>query len=229
MGRFERDGYAIADLVIASSACERIAAELPAVDAQRGGVRGLIDSRTVARIVQSRQFSRAIHEYADAPLVAVKAMLFDKTPAGNWRVQWHQDRAIAVREQRDVEGFGPWSVKDGIPHVEPPAYVLESMVAVRIHLDDCGSENGPLRVIPGSHRLGKLDAAAIARVIESSPLVELALPRGAILLMRPLLLHASSPATTAAHRRVLHIELAPADAIPPLQWHHAVAVPPPFA
>jgi len=43
---------------------------------------------------------------------------------------------IAVRERREAEGFGPWSEKEGVPHVQPPAEILEKMVAIRVHLDD---------------------------------------------------------------------------------------------
>jgi hypothetical protein len=72
---------------------------------------------------------------------------------------WHQDRAIAVRDRVDVPGFGPWSVKAGLVHVEPPVDILERMLAVRLHLDDCGEDNGPLRVLPGSHAWAGLDAS----------------------------------------------------------------------
>lgn len=222
MARFDRDGYAIADLVLSDSACERIIDEFPEISAGRGGVRDLIQSETVARVIQSPQLVRAIGEVADGPFVAVKATLFDKTAGSNWRVQWHQDRVIAVRERLDVDGYGPWSVKNGVVHVEPPANILERMLAVRVQLDDCGPDNGPLRVIPRSHEQGKLSSDEIARVVATSAQVQLAVPRGSILFMRPLLVHASSPAVRAEHRRVLHIELAPPDAIRPLQWHHAV-------
>src|SRR2546430_16289327 len=96
------------------------------------------------------------------------------------------------------------------------------MIAVRVHLDPCDSENGPLRVIPGSHRSGKLSDRQLAAVGMRNAAVELCAARGAILLMRPLLVHSSSPARVAAHRRVLHVELAPREAISPLLWHSAI-------
>ena len=37
----------------------------------------------------------------------VKVTVFDKTPAANWKVPWHQDLTIAVRERRDAEGSAP--------------------------------------------------------------------------------------------------------------------------
>lgn len=224
MPSLNHHGYTIADLVLTASACHRIADELPQSNPGRGGVRNVLATPVVLRIVQDPRFARAIREAVDGPLAAVKATLFDKTPRSNWRVQWHQDRVIAVRERIDLEGFGPWSVKGGIPHVEAPAHVLANMLAVRVHLDDTGPDNGPLRVIPGSHRHGKLADEEILRLVSTQPQVGLAVPQGAVLLMRPLLLHASSPATVPAHRRVLHIELAPPDLIAPLQWHSAVPV-----
>ncbi len=82
---------------------------------------------------------------------AVRGLLFDKTAAANWSVPWHQDLTIAVQDRVEAEGFGPWNVKAGILHVRPPIGVLEGMLTLRIHLDDCETGQGPLRVLPGSH------------------------------------------------------------------------------
>ena len=102
--------------------------------------------------------------------------------------------------------------------MQPPISVLERMVAVRVHLDDCGADNGPVRVLPGSHRAGRLRAAEIAgwrqRIAEVSCIV----PRGGLLVMRPLLLHASSPARRPGHRRVIHIEYAATNLHSGLEW-----------
>ena len=149
----------------------------------------------------------------------VRVLLFDKTPGANWAVGWHQDPAIAVREQIDTPGFSGWSLKAGVLHVHPPAEILARMLTLRLHLDPCGPENGPLRVIPGSHSLGRLSEAEIQRHASNSEAVSCTSPRGGVLAMRPLLLHASSPATQPNHRRVLHLEFA-CDELPvPLQWH----------
>ncbi len=87
--------------------------------------------------------------------------LFRQDPAAaNWNLPWHQDLTIAVRARCEVPGFGPWTLKAGIPHVHAPADLLAQMVTIRLHLDDCRLENGPLRVLPGSHAEGKLDAGA---------------------------------------------------------------------
>ena len=148
----------------------------------------------------------------------VRGILFDKTAAANWKVAWHQDRSIAVRERRDVAGFGPWSMKEGIVHVQPPVQILARMLTLRLHLDDCDETNGPLRVIPGSHRDGILSDAAIAAAVAAGPTINCCLPAGGALLMRPLLLHASSAAKQPRHRRVIHVEFS-ADELPgELAW-----------
>jgi ectoine hydroxylase-related dioxygenase (phytanoyl-CoA dioxygenase family) len=105
-----------------------------------------------------------------------------------------------------------------VQHVQPPGEILEEMLAVRSRLDACGSDNGALRVIPGSHRHGRLTSEAIQDWIAGGDAVTCGLPAGGALLMRPLLLHASSEATSPAHRRVLHVELA-ANPLPGgLEW-----------
>jgi ectoine hydroxylase-related dioxygenase (phytanoyl-CoA dioxygenase family) len=215
-------GYAVADIVLADHQCDHIASSLPGVSAGRGGVRNLIGHPTVGRLLHHERLGGYLWSMIGRDLVAVKATLFDKTHESNWRVQWHQDRAIAVKERMEVAGYGPWSTKSGSLHVEPPAEVLAQMIAIRVHLDACGEENGPLRVIPGSHLSGKLDDPQVAELVARSAVAELYVPRGGILLMRPLLVHASAPARAAAHRRVLHIEFAPPEAISPLQWHTAM-------
>ncbi|QJE74121.1 phytanoyl-CoA dioxygenase family protein [Aerophototrophica crusticola] len=149
----------------------------------------------------------------------MRATLFDKTPAANWKVAWHQDLAIAVAGRADVAGFGPWSVKDSIPHALAPTEVLERMVALRLHLDDCGPANGALRVVPGSHRLGRLDAAGAVAAAKASGNVACAAAAGDVLLMRPLLLHASPPAEAPGHRRVLHLDYAAGGLPGGLRWH----------
>lgn len=51
----------------------------------------------------------------------VRAILFDKTETANWSLGWHQDRTVVVAERRDVPGFGPWTVKAGLPMSPRPS------------------------------------------------------------------------------------------------------------
>lgn len=225
--RIERDGFAViptalnhAEIASLLTAVEGISAAV--VESSRGGARGLFERVPVVHSLASHTFVRgSAVAVLGSKCLPVRALLFDKTAAANWKVVWHQDLTIAVRARHDVEGYGPWSTKAGVPHVQPPISVLERMVAVRVHLDDCGANNGPVRVLPGSHRAGRISAAEVEvwrrRVAEVSCLV----PRGGLLVMRPLLLHASSPAKSPGHRRVIHIEYAATELAGGLAWYEA--------
>ncbi len=205
-----RDGFEIVERVLSHEELEelrRAVAELPS--RHRGGVRNLSrNSETVAALALVGPVKALDDTALGAEAFPVRAILFDKAPTANWKVPWHQDTAIAVAERAEAPGFVGWSVKAGVTHVHPPVEILERMVALRVHLDDCGSENGPLRVLPGSHRLGKLDEAQIEHWRQTTAEVSCCAAHGDVLLMRPLLLHASSPAKSPSHRRVIHLEYA---------------------
>ncbi len=147
----------------------------------------------------------------------VKGTLFDKNQAANWKVPWHQDLAIAVQDYVDVPGFGPWSIKSGTHFVQPPTAIVENMLALRIHLDDCSVANGALKVIPGSHRQGRLSPQQIAQY-RQHPAVICEVKAGDLVIMRPLLLHQSSAALQPNHRRVIHLEYAAGDLPGGLRW-----------
>jgi ectoine hydroxylase-related dioxygenase (phytanoyl-CoA dioxygenase family) len=176
-------------------------------------------------IVRDLAASAAVRTLAEAVLgkncFAVKGTFFNKTQESNWKVVWHQDLTIMVRERREVAGFGPWTIKAGIVHVQPPAEVLSRILAIRLHLDESGKENGPLRVIPGSHGQGRFSAEQVAEWARRSSLT-CTVPRGSALLMHPLLLHASSACLVPKRRRVIHLEFA-ADELPGgLAWYDRV-------
>ncbi len=228
----ERDGFTTVESVVAP---ERVEALLQITGncllgehggvLRRGGeaygVRDLLwrvdEIRVLARSPELLAFVEPI---IGRGAFAVRGLYFDKTAATNWNLPWHQDMTIAVRTRRDVEGFGPWTLKARIPHAIGPADLLARMVTIRLHLDDCGPHSGPMRVLPGSHLAGKLDASAItawsARANESA--VDCLVASGGVVIMRPLLLHASGSGTGAGHRRVIHLEYA-AESLPHgLEW-----------
>ena len=187
------------------------------------GIRNLVRlCQPVADFVSSRLVIDQLATFTGVPPFAVRGILFDKTPDANWLVAWHQDLTIAVRERRDVTSFGPWSVKEGIPHVQPPAELLACMVTLRLHLDDCDARNGALRVLPGSHCHGKLSRSEIAEWRIQTPEHVCEARAGDALVMRPLLLHASSPAEPPHRRRVIHIEFASHDLPEGLEWFERV-------
>lgn len=214
--RLARDGYAIVpdalDPATVDALLDAVAPLAEATGRPRGGVRHLLRDVPQVRALAASAAMRGVAEAALGPgALAVRGILFDKTPGANWKVVWHQDLTIAVRERREVPSFGPWTEKEGVVHVQPPADLLSRMVAVRLHLDDCTERNGPVRVIPGSHRAGRLSADQVDEWRSIGDEVVCTVPRGGILAFHSLLLHASSPALEPAHRRVIHIEYAAAE------------------
>ena len=108
----------------------------------------------------------------------------------------------------DAPGWGPWSVKDGVTYAHAPASALSNVLALRVHLDDSESDNGPLRVLPETHRLGVLTDDAIHDLERRISPVDCMAPKGGVVAMRPLIVHASSKCQNTNSRHVLHIEYA---------------------
>jgi ectoine hydroxylase-related dioxygenase (phytanoyl-CoA dioxygenase family) len=212
----ERDGFAIAEDVIDGD----IIAELRgAIPTGRHGVRHLLrDAPAALRLAESAAIRVLVEAVIGERARVVRGLFFDKTPGANWKVGWHQDLTITVEGKHEEPGFGPWSVREGVAHVRPPQAVLESILALRIHLDDCGPENGPLRVIPGSHRDGLLDVDATSSSRARTSETICPVRAGGVMLMRPLLLHASSPAERPGHRRVIHLEYSAMELPGRLRW-----------
>jgi len=189
----------------------------------RAGVRDLLRKCPPLRaFAQSSLVVDCLSELLNGQPFPVRGILFNKTPEANWRVAWHQDLTIAVCEPRDAPGFGPWSMKEGIAHVQPPSAMLERMLTLRLHLDDCEENSGALRVIAGSHRHGKLSAARINEWKRRSEAITCDARRGDALIMRPLLLHASSAAITPRQRRVIHLEFATDNLPNGLAWSEGI-------
>jgi Phytanoyl-CoA dioxygenase (PhyH) len=228
--RFARDGFFIRDGIVSDVEVEHLrtaVARIPngeEVRRRRGvyGVRNLLEIcpavEDLARQASIRQFVTPV---LGEGAFAVRAIYFDKVRGSNWSLFWHQDNVISVAARVDVAGYIGWSNKAGVWQVQPPAQVLASMVAVRVHLDDCGPDNGPLRVLPGSHQSGWLDEQ-LDDWKERVPEVICTVRRGGIVTMCPLLLHASAKSAAAGHRRVIHIEYANADLPGGLEWNNRV-------
>jgi hypothetical protein len=197
--RLDRDGC----LLIAGAVAGPVLTDLAA---------GLGTVRAGARLsTRDSALADCLHHLSGiiAPLLpgarAVRALWFDKTAEANWLVPWHQDRTIAVRERRQVAGYGPWSVKQGACHVEPPFAVLAAMVTVRLHIDDCPAGNAPLEIAVGSHhqRVAAEDAACRA---ETYPRLLCLAAAGDLWVYRTPILHRSARAAVPARRRVLQLD-----------------------
>jgi hypothetical protein len=149
---------------------------------------------------------------------AVRAILFDKTAAMNWALGWHQDRTIVVKARADVPGFGPWTVKQGLLHVEPPPTLLADMLTLRLHLDAVPASNAPLLVAPGSHRFGRIPEPEIPDVVRRCGTVACLAEVGDIWLYATPILHASEAAAAPDRRRVIQVDFAAADLPGGLAW-----------
>jgi ectoine hydroxylase-related dioxygenase (phytanoyl-CoA dioxygenase family) len=158
--------------------------------------------------------------------VAVQCTLFRKTPECNWKVPYHQDLSIPVAARVENAALSGWSIKEDGHYVQATDALLANMMAVRVHLDHCDADAGALRVLSGSHRLGRIDAAQIGAKIAESDMraqeVVCTADVGDLLLMRPLLLHASSKANRPNGRRVLHYLFAPLQPGGGLSWRSAI-------
>jgi ectoine hydroxylase-related dioxygenase (phytanoyl-CoA dioxygenase family) len=195
----------------------------------RAGIRNILDrSPYIQKLAQSREIHDLVEPILGDTARVVRGIFFDKQPNANWKVPWHQDVTIAVKNRVDVPDYHPWSVKGEIHHVQPPTAILDQILTVRIHLDKTDESNGALKVIPGSHAHGKLTDIEIdspsetlrERWKQTSPGISCNLAPGGILLMRPLLLHASSIATIPSHRRVIHLEYASCELPSGLEWYY---------
>ena len=174
----------------------------------RAGVRHAMKLATVAAMARGSRLLEITQQILGSSAFPFRATLFDKSPTANWLVVWHQDTALPLRERRDTPGWGPWSVKDGVIYAHAPANALSQVLALRVHLDDSTSENGPLRVLPGTHTVGVLTDEALHDLSTRIAVVDCLVPRGGVLAMRPLIVHASSKSQSEAPRRVLHVEYA---------------------
>jgi ectoine hydroxylase-related dioxygenase (phytanoyl-CoA dioxygenase family) len=225
--QLEEWGFVIIPEVLQPEILDELAAAIGHAQGNRDvksahGVRNLLRAVPAVRRVCEGDAIRALVEpLLGSNAFVARSLLFDKTPDANWKVAWHQDLTIAVQARIEVPGFSVWSVKDGVVHVQPPVALLERMLTVRLHLDDCGPSNGPLQVIPGSHKYGRLEATQISEWRTRQPTTICPVPPGGALLMRPMLLHASSRATQPGHRRVVHLEFASEPLPNGLQWHQA--------
>lgn len=146
----------------------------------------------------------------------IKSIYFDKPPQANWFVSWHRDQTIFVKEKIEAFGFKSWTQKENEFGVQPPAEYLGDIVTVRIHLDDTDETNGALKVIPYTHSEASVRPAAMS--FSDSDSVLCPVKAGGVMLMKPLLFHASSKSTSEKPRRVIHIELCSLELPEGMEW-----------
>jgi hypothetical protein len=165
----------------------------------------ILSAEPIRRIVGRHFARRATREGKEDAIRPVRAILFDKTANANWSLH-------------DVPGFGPWSRKAGLQHVEPPFALIEAMLTLRIHIDDVPADNAPLLIAPGSHRLGRVPETEIDAIVERCGTRACLASAGDVWAYATAILHASRAATRTGQRRVLQVDYSACDLPEPLVW-----------
>lgn len=167
-------------------------------------------------IFQNENFRKLYKSVCSKDYFLSKAIFFNKPARSNWFVSYHQDLSISVKDKIKKEEYTKWTNKNGQLGVIPPKEILESTVTFRIHLDETNNTNGALRVLPKTHKKGiirideKLDKSSLGN--EELCLVT----KGGVMLMKPLLIHASSKSVSEKDRRVIHLEFCNQEI--PMEW-----------
>ena len=210
-----KDGFAIVPQVVTAEEIEYLLSNLQRSSSHRSraGLRHLLSNPAVAKFATDPRMLGIAQSVLGSDAFPFKATLFDKSPHANWLITWHQDTALPLREKQETPGWGPWSTKGGISYAHAPASALERVVALRLHLDKSNHENGPLRVIPGSHCQGVLSDEQVEKIVDNGEAATCLVEQGGVIVMRPLIVHASSKSQSDKPRRVLHIEYATWDAV----------------
>lgn len=209
------DGYAILPQVLTSEEIDQLLSDLERSSAQRSraGVRHLMTIPAVTKLANDHRMLGIAQAVLGNNALPFKATLFDKSPEANWLITWHQDTALPLCEKQEILGWGPWSTKEGVVYAHAPSSALERVVALRLHFDDSNLDNGPLRVIPGSHCEGVLSDEQVEKIVDKGESVTCLVEQSGVIVMRPLIIHASSKSQSDRPRRVLHIEYATRDAV----------------
>jgi hypothetical protein len=207
--QIEANGFAIYQDVISANWLNKILEDdIWKSPRSRAGLRHAMRFGPVRDLARSSELQELACGVLGPRAFPFRATLFDKSPVANWFVAWHQDTALPLRLRIDVPGWSSWSKKEGVTYAHAPAGVLSQVVALRVHLDDSSQDNGPLRILPGTHTLGLLSDNRIRELAQQLLAVECIVPKGGVVAMRPLLVHSSSKTHSGSARRVLHIEYA---------------------
>lgn len=213
---FTDEGYSLRKGVLNGTQLDNILASIEDAKASAGirkrgagvfAMRHLLkEVSEVRELAESATILNMVKDILGPEAFPVRAVLLDNDPDASWYMNWHQDLHIGVKKRIESPGFGTWSVKNGILHVQPPVEYLSRMLTVRIHLDDCMPQDGALEVIPSSHYTGVVSKKRIDELDAKGAFQVCAAKSGDVLLMRPLLVHRSSAASDEGHRRIIHIE-----------------------
>jgi len=219
---FTRQGFVLVPKVLSPAACESLTSRLAGVSPDSAGTRSLLSQDWCQALAATLHRHPLLAPLLSAGYAAVQCTYFEKSAARNWLVPVHQDLSIPVAARVEHASLGGWSEKEGTLYVQPTTELLRQLVALRLHIDACGAEDGPLRVVPGSHLKGRMEEQAAAAARHAGTEVVCTVGPGGVMAMRPLLLHASSKSTGNSRRRVLHFLFGPRALPFGLQWQQAI-------
>jgi ectoine hydroxylase-related dioxygenase (phytanoyl-CoA dioxygenase family) len=223
---FKRSGFAVLIGVLDESDILRLRRELSNLSFVNSGsdrtygVRNLLNkSKYVREFSQSAKVLDIVNKFLGPGARVVRGIYFDKTSAANWKVPWHQDLTIAVNDRFDIKGYSPWTRKAGVWHVQPEIEVMRNVLTLRFHLDDTDETNGALKLLPGTHMNGRLDAVKIKALRTATESSVCRVKQGDCLVMSPLLLHSSSAGTKPRRRRIIHLDYSDIELPGGLTWY----------
>jgi hypothetical protein len=223
-GSVEREGFAVVNGAVTPEIAESISTAIASSQGETFALRNLFDHAPAARgLLEAFVLREAVGAVLGREAFCVRALFVEPPPRANWRVRFGQDCSIVVKERFEVTGFGPWSTKGGAQHVMAPPGTLSSMLTVRVHLDAGGEEGRAARVVPGSHLYGRLPEDSIDQFTRYD-VTSCSVEKGGILVMRPLLLHASGEAANRGSMRVVQLDFAARNLPAPLEWREAHAL-----
>jgi ectoine hydroxylase-related dioxygenase (phytanoyl-CoA dioxygenase family) len=228
----ERDGFTVLADVLDDTLISELRTTIGAVTSgdgvyNRGGVYAIRNLLKLAPDVKNALRAPKVRDVVESVLgrdaMLVRGLYLDKIPRTNWAVSWHQDAAVTVKARGEATGFGPWSTKGGVQHVMAPPGLLAYMLTIRLHLDECGEDQGGLKAISASHQYGRLPLESIGQFTSVGE-VACNVPKGGLLAFRPLLIHASDAAKECGSRRVIQLEFCARKLPLPLEWYEAYPV-----
>ncbi|OQP65971.1 phytanoyl-CoA dioxygenase [Niastella vici] len=228
----QQEGYAIIDNVFNEEEVAGIVEAINNIDTSGTAFRKTSDLYAIRRFIKevpamapllfNSRMQAIIDQLFGNDYSLVKSIYFDKPGQSNWFVAYHQDLTISADQKMQLEGYEQWTVKNDQFAVQPPLSLLENIFTIRIHLDDTDENNGALKIVPGSHRKGIYRPETIDWSREKEVICKV--PRGGVMIMQPLLLHASNRTVNNNKRRVIHLEFSNQQLPNGLQWAEYLAV-----
>ena len=208
---FEHNGYSVINDLITPQQLTDIEQQLEQINLTTAGSRELLTQPWCQILANNLKNNTQLTSLLPINPMAIQCTLFKKSADKNWLVPLHQDLSIAVRHQFSDTQFTGWSHKQNMLFVQPPAQYMQQLVAVRLHIDDCQHEHGPLKVVAGTHQYGRINESTLPQLRDQKGEQECTLSKGGAVIMRPLIVHSSSKAIQTNGRRVLHFLYAPGD------------------